>query len=83
MQVRILNDKQELIWTSTMTGGMTFLSHRRDGTVDLIITALEKALLQAQTEHDLSDTDDDVAKQNSEAVNDFLQRNSFIKVSED
>jgi hypothetical protein len=78
MQVRVLNEKLESIWTSTNGGGMTFLAHRRDGTLDTIITALEQALLRAQAEQHLSDTDDDVAEQNTKAADEFLQRNGVI-----
>lgn len=50
MQVRILNDDLEVIWVKTESGGLTSLSFRRDGTIEIIIDKLEKALQWAREE---------------------------------
>lgn len=50
MQVRILDESGEVIWSQGEKSGMTFLSHREDGTIHRIITALESALAEAGDE---------------------------------
>ncbi|MCF5059905.1 Rrf2 family transcriptional regulator [Pseudomonas proteolytica] len=50
MQVRVLDESGEVIWSQGKKSGMTFLSHREDGTIDKIIAALESALAEARNE---------------------------------
>ncbi len=50
MQVRILDGSGEVIWSHGEKNGMTFLSHREDGTIRRIIAALESALVEAGDE---------------------------------
>ena len=50
MQVRILDESGEVIWSQGEKSGMTFLSHREDGTILRIIAALESALAEAGDE---------------------------------
>ncbi|WP_172736652.1 hypothetical protein [Pseudomonas sp. Irchel s3h17] len=54
MQVRILNESGEVIWSQGEKSGMTFLSHRKDGTLESIIVALESATDAAKKELDQS-----------------------------
>lgn len=50
MQVRILDESGEVIWSQGEKSGMTFLSHREDGTIHQIIAALESALAETRNE---------------------------------
>lgn len=54
MQVRILDESGEVIWSQSEKSGMTFLSHREDGTLEAIIVALESATEVAKQELDPS-----------------------------
>ncbi len=47
MQVRVLDEHGEVIWSQGENSGMTFMSHREDGTIHRIIAALESALAEA------------------------------------
>ena len=80
MQVRILNDDLEVIWVKTETGGLTSLSFRRDGTIETIIIALERALQWAREEATQSDSELCPAGVNSQAIDEFLQRNFLVDV---
>lgn len=50
MRVRVLDESGEVIWSEGEKSGMTFLSHREDGTIHQIIAALESALVEARDE---------------------------------
>ena len=50
MQVQVVNDSGEIIWAHGKDQGMTSKSYPLDGTLDVIITALESALEQAKAE---------------------------------
>lgn len=50
MQVRVLDESGELIWSQGEKSGMTFLSHRQDGTIHRIIASLESAVNEARDE---------------------------------
>ena len=50
MQVRVLDESGDVIWSQGEKSGMTFLSHREDGTILRIIAALESALAEAGDE---------------------------------
>ncbi|AQS50540.1 hypothetical protein PAEH1_01420 [Paenalcaligenes hominis] len=50
MQVRILDNDGEVIWSQSEKIGMTFMSHRKDGKLKEIIAALESAVLIAKNE---------------------------------
>ncbi|MNF71115.1 hypothetical protein D3C81_2271270 [compost metagenome] len=74
MQVRILNNDLEVIWVKTETGGLTSLSFRRDGTIEKIIVALQRALEHARAELDCQEDSINVAQQNSDALATMLDR---------
>jgi hypothetical protein len=80
MQVRILNDDLEVIWTKTETGGLTSLSFRRDGTIEMIISKLETALEWAREEAIQPDSGLPPAPVSIQAIDEFLQRNSLVDV---
>lgn len=80
MQVRILNDDLDVIWTKTETGGLTSPSFRRDGTIEMIIIALEKALQWAREEAIQPDSDSSPALVSTQAIDEFLQSNFLIDV---
>lgn len=80
MQVRILNDDLEVIWVKTETGGVTSLSFRRDGTIETIIIALERALQWAREESAQPDSELCPAVVNSQAIDELLQRNLLVDV---
>lgn len=48
MQVRVLDESGEVIWSQGDKSGMTFLSHRKDGTLGSIIAALGAAAESAK-----------------------------------
>lgn len=50
MQVRVLDESGEVIWSQGEKSGMTFLTHREDGTIKRIIAALETATVEALDE---------------------------------
>lgn len=50
MQVRVLDENDEVIWSQGKKSGMTYLSHRKDGTLEKIIAALESATEVAKQE---------------------------------
>lgn len=80
MQVRILNDDLDVIWTKTNTGGLTSLSFRRDGTIETIIVALEAALQWARDEANQPDSGLPPAPVSIQAVDELLQRNFLVDV---
>jgi hypothetical protein len=80
MQVRILNDDLDVIWTKTNTGGLTSPSFRRDGTIETIIVALETALQRAREEAIQPDSDLPPAPVSIQAIDELLQRNFLIDV---
>lgn len=61
-------------WVKTETGGVTNLSFRRDGTIEKIIDALQRALDHARAELGYEDDCTDVALQNSAALERMLDR---------
>ncbi len=80
MQVRVLDEAKNVLWVKTETGGLTSLSHRRDGTLAKIIAHLESALEQARGELICQETGGDVAQQNSAALEEMLDRQFFVDV---
>ena len=78
MQVRVLNEDLEVLWVKTETGGLTSLSFRRDGTIDVIIVALENALQQARAEAAQPDSGLCPAVVSSQAIDELLQRNLLV-----
>lgn len=50
MQVQVVNDSGEILWARGKDQGVTSNSYPLDGTLDVIITALESALEQAKAE---------------------------------
>lgn len=83
MQLRILNDAQEVIWLKTETGGVAHLSFHHDGTLEKIIALLESALKQAQAEAVNEFDLGSVAERNSAALEEMLKRQLFVDVSHD
>ncbi len=80
MQVRVLNDELEVLWTRTETGGLTSLSFRRDGTIETIIASLENALEHARAEAAQPDFGLCPAVVSSEAIDELLQSNLLVDV---
>lgn len=79
MQVRILDDEGlEILWVKTETGGLTSSSFRRDGTIERIITALERALEQARAESTELDSEVCPVVANSEALEEQLTRSRIV-----
>lgn len=75
MIIQIRDEHDEVIWSRGEKSGVTSLSHRKDGSIDLIIEALSNAVLYARAERDASGEDNaDVAKLNSENVEALLNR---------
>ena len=74
MQVRVLNEELDVLWVKTETGGVTNLSFRRDGTIEKIIDALQRALDHARAELSCPVDSTDAAQQNSEALERMLGR---------
>lgn len=83
MQVRILNDDLDVIWTKTSTGGLTNPSFRRDGTIETIIVALESALQWARDEANQPDSGLPPAPVSAQAIDEFLQRHFIVDVGVD
>lgn len=83
MQVRVIDEAQDILWVRTETGGLTSLSYRRDGTLVKIIAHLESALEQARGELICQETGGDVAQQNSAALEEMLNRQLLVDVSHD
>jgi len=77
MQVRVLNEELDVLWVKTEIGGVTNLSFRRDGTIERIIDALQRALDHARAERNCEDDCTDAALQNSQALERMLGRGSF------
>ncbi|WP_321346440.1 hypothetical protein [Halopseudomonas oceani] len=50
MQVRILDDGGEVIWSQSPELGMTALSHRKNGRIDEILAVLSMATERAKEE---------------------------------
>ena len=50
MQVQILDENGEVIWSHGKKCGMTFLSHREDGKIEEIVELLEVAAETARCE---------------------------------
>lgn len=80
MQVRVIDEAQDILWVKTETGGLTSLSYRRDGALVKIIALLESALEQARAELICQETGGDVAQQNSAALEEMLDRQLFVDV---
>jgi len=80
MQVRVFGEAQELLWVRTETGGLTSLSHRRDGTLDRIIVALESALYQAKSEAKHVDEADLAMVVSTEDIDALLKRDLSVDV---
>lgn len=83
MQVRVINEAQDILWVKTETGGLTSLSYRRDGTLVKIIALLESALLQARGELNCQQEGGNVAQENSAALEEMLDRQLFVDVGHD
>lgn len=74
MQIRVIDQSGDVIWSRSETCGMTSLSYRKDGTLLRIIGILYLALHQAQAEL-LNEPDfTDAAVSNSEALETMLNR---------
>lgn len=80
MQVRVIGAEQKLLWVKTETGGLTNLSHRRDGTLDKIIVALESALYQARSEAKQVDDADLALVARAEDIDALLKRDLSVDV---
>ena len=81
MQIRVIDEAQNVLWVKTESGGMTSLSYRRDGTLEKIIAALGAALTQARGELGAhKEIDGDVAAQNSAALETMLKRQFGVDV---
>lgn len=80
MQVRIFGEEKELLWVRTQNGGVTSLSHRRDGTLLKIIAALESALHQARAEVKQVGNDDQAMVASSEDIDALLKRDFSVDV---
>lgn len=76
MQVRVLNEELDVLWVKAESGGVTNLSFRRDGTIEKIIDALQRALDHARAELSCEDDCTDAALQNSRALESMLGRGS-------
>lgn len=48
MIIRVLDDSDEVIWSNGEKSGVAVIAHRKDGTHEKIIAALETALAQAR-----------------------------------
>lgn len=83
MQVRVIDEAQDILWVKTEIGGLTSLSYRRDGTLVKIIALLESALEQARGELICEEKGGDVAQQNSAALQEMLNRQLFVDVGHD
>lgn len=83
MQIQVLNDKMDVIWVKTETGGVTSTSFRRDGTLDKIIELLALALRQARAELRSDNGVGSVAEQNSAALELMLDRQLFVNIGHD
>lgn len=83
MQVRVIDDTQNVLWVKTETGGLTSLSYRRDGTLVKIISLLESALLQARGELNNRQEGGDIAQENSAALEEMLNRKLLVDVGHD
>lgn len=80
MQVRVMNEGLEVLWVRTETGGLTSLSYRRDGTLEMIISALESALNQARAEA-IQVTDEDRSRvASADDVDALLKRDLLVEV---
>jgi hypothetical protein len=74
MQIRVLNEKLDVLWIKTETGGVTNLSFRRDGTIEKIIYALQRALAHARAELNSPVDCAAAAVQNSKSLEKMLDR---------
>ena len=74
MQARVLNEELDVLWVKTETGGVTNLSFRRDGTIERIINALQRALDHARAELNCPVDCADAAAQNSKSLERMLDR---------
>lgn len=83
MQIQVLNDKMDVIWVKTESGGVTSTSFRQDGTLDKIIALLALALQQARAELLTDGGAGSVAQQNSAALELMLDRQLFVHVGHD
>lgn len=80
MQVRVIGEEQQLLWVRTQNGGVTSLSHRRDGTLSKIIAALESALYQARAEAKQVNEDDQAMVASSKDIDALLKRDFSVDV---
>ncbi len=80
MQVRVIDEAQNILWVKSETGGLTSLSYRRDGTLVKIIAHLESALEQARGELICQEGSEDVAEKNSAALEEMLNRQLLVDV---
>ncbi|MBP2081652.1 MULTISPECIES: hypothetical protein [Pseudomonas] len=80
MQVRVIGEEQQLLWVRTQNGGVTSLSHRRDGTLSKIIAALESALQQARAEAKQVNEDDQAMVASSKDIDALLKRDFSVDV---
>lgn len=80
MKVSVTGEGQDLLWVRTETGGVTSLSHRRDGTLEKIIEALDSALFQARAEASQVNNDDQTMVASSDDVDALLKRDFSINV---
>ncbi|GAI09664.1 unnamed protein product, partial [marine sediment metagenome] len=78
MQVRVIGEEQQLLWVRTQNGGVTSLSHRRDGTLSKIIAALESALQQARAEAKQVNEDDQAMVASSKDIDALLKRDFSV-----
>lgn len=83
MQVRVIDETQNVLWVKTETGGLTHLSYRRDGTLVKIISLLESALHQARGELNSQQESGDIAQENSSALEEMLNRKLPVDVGHD
>ena len=83
MQVRVISGNLEVLWVKTETGGLTSLSYRRDGTLEMIIAALESALHQARAEATQVVDDDRSVVASAEDIDALLKSNFLVNACTD
>ncbi|MGW8461199.1 hypothetical protein [Pseudomonas sp. CLCA07] len=71
-----MSEELDVLWVKTETGGVTNLSFRRDGTIEKIIDALQRALDHARAELSCPVDCADAAAQNSKSLERMLGRGS-------